>query len=164
MLGLHVSELSDYSRSVARLIAKKRPSWLEFAREVDVESSPHKALEIRIPNEASLGPISVLTERDELTVCVSEYFHTHFGGHSATECEDDFQQALDFIEGVISEKNVIYWVLRDKKWVQSGIIDRIEFSLLNDVPQGGHRIFTRSWSGNCDQERAIDFDVFKKLW
>lgn len=163
MLGLHVSELSDYSRSVARLIAKKRPDWLEYAREIDVESSPHKVLEVRIPNEAPVGPMSVLTEGDELTVCVSDYFHTHFGGHSATECEEDFQEALDFIESVISEEAIIYWVLRGDKWVQSGIIDQIEFSLLRDVPLGGHQIFTRSWNGTCDQERAIDFDVFKKL-
>ncbi len=131
---------------------------------IEVEDAQHKALEVRIPNAKLIGPIAIVTDRDELTVWVSDYFHDHFGGYAEVESEEYFGNALDFIDSVISDECIIYWVLQDKKWIKSGIIDMVRIDLLKDVPVGNYDIFIRSWSGTYDQERAIDVDVFNKLW
>ncbi|WP_131855402.1 hypothetical protein [Bosea sp. BK604] len=159
MLSLHVNELSEYSRSVARLISKHRPAWLAHATAIEIEGTSHKALEVRIPNENPIGPIIIVTDRDEMTVWASEYFHHHFSGD-----DGDFEHALYFIDNVMSEEFIIYWVSKDKNWVQSGFFDSVRFDLLKDVPVGDHHVVTRSWAGSRDREYDIDFSVFGKLW
>jgi len=133
----------EYSEKFATYIFERHPEWKELGR---FEDSGVLVIEVPSPNHSALTGLLIDTDNEEVTVGF-DMFHTHF--FMEEEDEKNFEQALDFIDGLLREEYVVLVYMQADKWTGS------RCSSLEGpwpLPEKGQRRYIRSWLGTYDAE------------
>jgi len=140
--------MDDFSKSISEKFKETFPSWAKYCCEKQYEDT--FVLEVKIPRPINDGvPFLALdTCDDEVTVSFDSY-HAHFSDFGN---EKSFDDALNFINKIISEKYAMVSYSRGTNWCGSELIASCNLPQDNSEYPYADTLVIRSWNGSFDQE------------
>ena len=149
-------KLSTYSRRFLDFLLARHPEWEQHCKiEEDSSDGPRVlVVEIRAPNPAAETPLMICTCNEEITVSFG-MAHTHFNAYADDSEPDEFANAVDFVDRVLSDEVKAAWWLRQGKWAGSMWIEGNEEADSSHLREKPDRFVVRSWSGSDDTEKDL---------
>jgi hypothetical protein len=140
--------VDDFSRRFALWVAERRPDVLARL-EVDPESE-NSARTLVATFESpvqGLPPIILTTWREEITLFFDRW-HSHFAFFSEVPDEEGFEQALEWLDQLQTEKVGVAIAMAGDSW--RGSHSWRPGDELPPTPSGGN-VYVRSWRGTYNQ-------------
>lgn len=140
-------ELDDFSKRIASQVIEKFPQWQSLAKVKEKDGETAFSVTVTPPSGEYEHPLTLHTFLEEVTVAFDAY-HAHFWEFDDPDSED----ALTFINQLLSDELpvVSYW--RDDQWCGSTVLRESELPSTNAEFPYANRIRIRSWSGQQDRD------------
>lgn len=138
--------LDKRSRRFAARLFSIFPDWEPSAEVIRDTRTGGTAFQLAIPQPGTDRVLSVDTLDDEITICFGEY-HEHFGSFLGIDADEAAIQAIETIQDVLSDKQIVSVSYREGRWIRSSL-DRPEE---RPVAEPNSTTFVYSWSGAHDQ-------------
>jgi hypothetical protein len=150
---LDIGALNEYSRKFADLLFASHPEWKTFAQAVTDPKIQQTFLQVEVPAppESDFNNcLYILTEDDEITIGVRD-IHWHV---------DEYQEALDDVEKILTEEIVLVLVGKSGSYIGGGHARRSALptpsaALLDNIisfwsPSHKTEVRIRSWRGSLN--------------
>ena len=111
--------MNEFSENFLKLLESKWPDWKGKAKPVG------EYFEFEIPSGGDHGvKLTIDTDEDEVTIGFGNY-HCHWDGLGFETLEDEWKDAIQFIDGIVSNNiKVVSWFKESRwcgsSWVYSG--------------------------------------------
>ena len=105
--------MNEFSESFLKLIESKWPKWKGIAKPV----GEYFEFEVSSPEDNELQ-LMIDTDEDEVTIGFG-YYHCHWDGLGFESVEDEWEDAIQFIEGIVNNSIIVVSWFKESKWCGS---------------------------------------------
>jgi hypothetical protein len=154
-LPLDERHLNEHSKTFASVLFSAHPSWREYAAMAASTVSEGMVLIVTVPPPESSQaeyPLTIDTDNDEVTVGFDKY-HSHFYW---PESDDEYENPLRFIEGILEERTVVVSIWSGEKWALSTTLDASKgVEDVGHIPDAATVAKLRSWTGKYSRDEHL---------
>ncbi len=144
----------EFSTKIADQLFSAHPEWRPLAKWLPPSDGDHAYLYVEVPSPESADlahPLYITTENSEVTVGI-DYYHSHFDEFEEQSRDSESPDALNFIDGVISEEICLCSWWDDDQWRGSSQCRIAESPEALGISGPFNKLRIRSWRGSYDRD------------
>jgi hypothetical protein len=147
-----LDELNPYSRRFAERLLAAHPEWEGRLTLTPWPNAEPGSFVVAVPSPADPErELWVSTDGGEVTVGFGREWHAHYGERTGDDEADSFAQALDDVEGILTERLVLATGFRGGEPIVAALIPAGHPPAFGGVEAPGlERVEIASWLGTHD--------------
>ena len=139
--------LNPFARRFSEVLFARFPQWRAFATVDPPSADTPGALVVEVPApRGDARTLHISTCDDSITIGFDQW-HCHAGGFAGTVEEDDFAEAIQLLEGLVTETVIVAVTSRGGAMLSSQAVYE---GTAPPRPPRGARVTLMSWTGRLD--------------